>query len=327
MKVNANSIMPAAAIAALLVAPMSSAIADNAYPDSPVSVVVHTTAGGSTDVLARLVFRQLENHTGATFVVENHPGAGGQIGYTRLAHAEPDGYTLGTITTMSIITHELTRSGVTYTYEDNFRPVAQMVLDPSVLVVREDSPYETLEELVEGSQEDGPLSWGGTFLYGAHHVHALLLGEKTGVSYDYVPFDGASESRAALLGGHIDMAAGGFSEFASLADDGEVRILASGGTERWADYPDVPTYSELGYDIVLGSNRGFGVPSGTPDDVVEWLQKNIEEVIETEAFQEEAARLGLAPSLSYMSGDEFHSYLLDLQDLMRSILPEEEMVE
>lgn len=297
------------------------------YPTRPITVVIHATAGGGTDIMGRLLFEHVERRSGKTFVVENHPGAGGQIGFTRVALSPPDGYTIGAITTMSIVTHELTREGVVFRFAESFTPLAQIVLDPSVVVVRADSPLQSLEDLVEAaSARPNTMTWGGTFLYGAHHVHYIMFNEETGAELTYVPFDGVADSRAALLGGHIDVAAGGFSEFASLHDSGDVRILVSAGSRGWDAYPEVPTYRDLGHDIVLGSNRGFVVPAGTPEDRVDWLKEHIEAVVQDEAFLADARTRGIATSLDYMPGAEFREYLIALQDRMREVLPEEAKV-
>lgn len=297
------------------------------YPTRPVTVVIHAGAGGGTDIMGRLLFEHIQRRSGKTFVVENHPGAGGQIGFTRVATSQPDGYTVGAITTMSIVTHELTREGVVYRFAESFTPLAQIVLDPSVVVVRADSPFETLDDLIEAAQaRPNTLTWGGTFLYGAHHVHNILFEEATGAELTYVPFDGAADSRAALLGGHIDVGAGGFSEYTGLVDSGQARILVSAGSRGWDDYPQVPTYRDLGHDIVIGSNRGFVVPAGTPEEHVDWLKAQIEAVVADEAFLADAEERGIAASLDYMPGAEFRDYLLALQDRMREILPEEARV-
>lgn len=311
----------ACAIGAIALSSATAATATG-YPERPVTVIIHAGPGGGMDIAGRLLFRHIEARTGKTFVVENHPGAGGQVGYTRLITAEPDGYTIGAITTMSIVTHELTREGVMYRVAEDFEPLAQIVLDPSVVVVPADSPIRTLDDLVaEARARDGRMTWGGSFLFGAHHVHYILFSEATGAEMTFIPFDGAADTNAAFLGGHIDVAAGGFANFAALIEDGQARVLAMAGTQRWDAYPDVPTYRELGHDIVIGSNRGFAVQSGTPEDRVAWLREQIEAVVHDEAFIAEAHDLGIGPSLSYLPGPDFADLLIRLRDTVDAVLP------
>ena len=298
------------------------------YPERDITVSVHTAPGGGTDTMARVVWKHAERLSGTHFVIENNPGAGGQIGFTKLALAEPDGYFVGAITTLSITTHELTRKGVIYSLKKSFRPIARIVLDPSVVVVRADSPFKTLADLIEAAKKDpGNLTWGGTFLYGAHHVHYIMFERATGAKMQYVPFDGGADSRAALLGGHIDVGSGGISEYAQAVKEGTLRILVVGGGQRYPALPDVPIYKELGYDIQIGSNRGFAVPAGTPEDRAQWLDDLLGKVVKDPEFLEDARKVGVADTISYLPGKEFQEYLFQLQDLMREILPKDKLVQ
>jgi tripartite-type tricarboxylate transporter receptor subunit TctC len=293
------------------------------YPDKNIKVILHVSPGGGTDTMARLVLRYVGEKLGTNFVIENHSGAGGQIGYTTLSMAPPDGYTIGTITTMSIVTHELTREGLSYTLRDNFAPIARVVMDASGIFVPVDSPLKSLDDLILAAKKDpGALSWGGTMLWGAHHIHLALLEKAAGIKLTYVPFDGASESRAALLGGHLDVVAGGGSEFASQVKEGKLRGLALGGPKRSTLLPDVPTYKELGYDVEIGSNRGFAAPAGTPQEYIDILSKAFKEVMEDPVFLADAEKIGIAPTLNYMNAEDFRSYLLNLQENMREMLKE-----
>ncbi|MEJ2058084.1 MAG: tripartite tricarboxylate transporter substrate binding protein [Desulfofustis sp.] len=298
------------------------------YPDKDITVTLHVSPGGGTDTMARTVWKHAERLSGTHFVIENNSGAGGQIGYTKLATSEPDGYTVGAITTLSIVTHELTRKGVIYSLKESFQPIGRVILDPSVVVVRADSPFKTLEDLITAAKEKpGELNWGGTFLYGAHHVHYIMFERATGAKLQYVPFDGAAESRAALLGGHIDVGAGGVSEYVQLVKEGKARILVVGGEQRYPALPDVPVYTELGYDVQIGSNRGFAVPSGTPEERTKWLEDLLAKVMKDPQFLEEAKQVGIADTLAYLPGDKFYTYLKNLQDLMREILPADKLVQ
>lgn len=292
------------------------------FPEKTIHVIVHTSAGGGNDVLARLVFKHASRLSGADFVVENYPGAGGQIGYTKNAMSKPDGYTLGAISTMSIVTHELTRKNIPYKFKTSFSPVAQFVLDPSVVVVRADSPYKNLDDLIADAKANpDKVSWGGTFLYGAHHVHYILFQRATGAKVKYVPFDGGAKTRAALLGGHIDLGVGGISEFESIIKSGDARILVSAGKDKWKTLPDAPTYKELGYDIVIGSNRGFALPADCPEEIFTWYNDLLKKVVHDPEFIKEADAIAIGPSLSYMDGKEFLAYLSNLQNTMAEILP------
>lgn len=293
------------------------------YPEKDIRVIVHVSPGGGTDNMVRLVTRYMGEKLGINFIIENHAGAGGQIGYTALSMAEPDGYTIGTITTMSIVTHELTREGLAYTLRDSFAPIARIVLDPSGSVVLSDSPFQTLEDLIKAAKENpGKINWGGTMLWGTHHVHAALFEKAADIKLNYIPFDGQAESSVAILGGHIDVAASGMTEWLSLIEEGKLRALAVAGPERLKWLPDVPTYKELGYDIEVGSNRGLAAPAGTPKELIEILSNTAREVLQDPEFLEKAEKVGIAPTLSYLDGEDFRAYLLTLQSDIQDFLEE-----
>lgn len=291
------------------------------YPDKNIRVIIHVSPGGGTDTMARLVLRYAGEKLGTKFVIENHKGAGGQIGYTTLSMAKPDGYTIGTITTMSIVTHELTRKNVAYQLSKSFAPIARVVLDPSSSCVLVGSPYKTLGDLVDAAKKNpGKINWGGTMLWGSHHVHMALVEKAAGIKLTYIPFDGAAELNTNILGGHLDVGATGISEFAPLVKQGKLRCLAVGSPKRMSLLPDAPTYKELGYDVEIGSNRGFAAPAGTPQDRIDILSKAIEDALQDPAFIKDARKVGIEPTLSYLNAQDFKTYLLNLQDTMRPML-------
>ncbi len=293
------------------------------YPEKDIRVVVHVSPGGGTDTMIRLVTKYMGEKLGVNFIVEDYSGAGGQIGYTTLAMAEPDGYTIGTITTMSIVTMELTREGIEFSLKDSFAPVARIVYDPSAAVVPVDSSFETMDDLIEHAQ-DNPLkiNVGGTMLWGTHHVHAALLENVTGAQFTYIPFDGVAETRSAILGKHIDVGMSGVTEWLPLIEEGQIRCLAIAGNKRMDILPDVPTYSELGYDFEVGSNRGLAAPAGTPAEYIQILSQTVSEVLEDPEFLEEAERIGITTIINYLDGPEFHDYLINLQGNMEEVLEE-----
>lgn len=291
------------------------------YPDRTITLFNHTSAGGTTGMMAELVAKHMEKRLGVNVVVRYLPGAGGSIAYTALALSPPDGYTMGTTNTMSFVTNEINTEGLAYTLKDSFTPIAQVVFDPSGIVVPVDSPFKNLDDLIKAAKENpGTISWGGTMLGGAHHIHALILEREAGIKLNYIPFDGLSEIKTAILGGHIDVGASGMSGWTELINEGKLRCLAFAGINRIALLPDVPTYTELGYAVQTGSNRGYSVASGTPKEIVDLLTNTIKEVLESPEFLAEAETLGMAHTLDYLSGTDYHAYLLKLQVNMREFL-------
>ncbi len=290
------------------------------YPEKDIKVIVHVSPGGGTDLMARIVVKHLGKKLGKNFIVENQTGAGGQVGWTALSMAKPDGYTIGT-SSWSIATHELTRKKVPYKLRDSFTPIARVVLDPSGAFVLPTSPYKTLADLVAAAKKNpGKINWGGTFLWGAHHVHLLMLQKAAGIKLTYVPFDGVAESRTSLLGGHVDVGSSGASEYAELVKQGKLRGLAIAAPKRMANLPDVPTYKELGYKLQIGSDRGFIAPAGTPKECIQILSKGIGNVLADPEFLAEAKKVGIAPTLFYLNAEEFKEDLLERQGIMRETL-------
>jgi tripartite-type tricarboxylate transporter receptor subunit TctC len=291
------------------------------YPEKNIRVIMHTPPGGGIGAMARLVLRYAREKLDTRFIIENHKGAGGQIGYTMLSMAKPDGYTIGTISTMSFVSHELIRKGVKYTLHDSFIPIARIVQMPSCLSVLVDSPYKSLNDLIKDAKESpGKVSWGGTMKWGTHHVHMAMLEMATNVKMTYVPFDGISETRTYLLGGHLDVAAGGLAVYAPLVEQGKLRILAVGSAERSSLLPDAPTYKELGYDIEISSDRCFAAPAGTPKEYIDILSNAFKEVMEEPAFLEDAKKIGIYNVLEYMNSADLRNYLLNLQNTMREMV-------
>jgi len=291
------------------------------YPEKDIKVIVHVSPGGGTDTMIRLVTRYMGEKLGVNFIVEDHSGAGGQIGYTALSMAEPDGYTIGSITTMSILTMELTREGVAFTLKDSFEPIARLVLDPSVCVVPANSPYQTLEDLIQAAKENpGKINWGGTMLYGTHHIHAVLLEKEAEVKLNYIPYDGFSELLPSILGEQIDSAASGMTEWLPQIKEGKLRALAFAGPSRTEWLPGVPTYKELGYEVAVGSNRGLAAPAGTPTEYIKILSDTVKEVLQDPEFLKDAEKIGIVSILGYLDGEKFKDYLLTLQDNTQEIL-------
>ena len=291
------------------------------YPEKDIKVIVHVSPGGGTDTMIRLVTKYMGEKLGVNFIVEDHSGAGGQIGYTALSMAEPDGYTIGSCTTMSFVTHELTREGLAYNLKESFDPVARIELDPSVCVVPANSPYKTLDDLIQAAKENpGKINWGGTMLYGTHHIHAILLEEEAGVKFNYIPYDGFSELLPSILGEQIDVAASGMTEWLPQIKEGKLRALAFAGPVRLEWLPGVATYKELGYKVAVGSNRGLSAPASTPAEYLDVLSNAVKEVLEDPEFLKDAEKIGIVPILSYLDGKPFKEYLLTLQDNMREVL-------
>ena len=307
-------------LAATLAASMMMAGAAQAqgYPERDITVIVGYSAGGGTDVMARTVAPFLEKYLGndVSVVVENKPGAGGELGFTAIATAEPDGYTIGMLNIPSFINPIIERDP-DYTIA-SFEPVANIVSDATTLVVRADSQFETLDDFIAYVKENpGAMPVGNSSLGGATHTSFLRFLNPNELEVTHVPFPGAAPSRTAVLGGHVAASVMGIGEAAPYVRDGQLRALATMRADRWDQLPDVPTFKELGYNVVAGSDRGLGAPAGIPDEAESALVAAIEKMMNDEEFIEAAEKQDLP--LNYMPPEEYGAHMQSTKDEMQAI--------
>lgn len=296
----------AAAAAVALILPAGVALAE--YPTRPITMIVAFSAGGGTDIAARTLVPYIEEHLGdgASIVVVNRPGAGGEVGFTELAQAEPDGYTIGFINTPNLVSIPIERNA-RYSLDD-IQPVANIVYDPGAFSVLADSDIRTLDDLIAFAEENpGQATYGTTGIGSDDHLAALQFEQMTGVTLRHIPFGGQADVRAAALGGHIMIANMNISEAIPDINEDTLHPLGQMAEERWEGAPDVPTFREQGFDIVTGSHRGIGVPAGVPEDVVSRLQDAIKAALEDPRFQERAAQQQLP--LHFMDAEELEATL------------------
>ena len=289
-------------LAALMLVSLSATPALAEYPEKPIEIVVGYSAGGGTDVMARTVAQFLEKELGegAAVVVKNMPGAGGQIGFTEVASADPDGYTLGTFNLPAALALTYDRDA---DYDvDSFTYLANFVQDPNTIVVSATSDFQTLDDLIAAAKQDpGAITVGLSSLGGNDHFAANMMEQAAGVEFTLVPFKGASMAQTAIMGGHVAAGTMTLSQTTSFPD--ELRVLAILDDERSTFRPDVPTASEQGYDIEMSSLRGIVGPAGLSPDVTERLLQALSAVNDNAEFQSMMAEQG--NPLAFVAGDAF----------------------
>lgn len=278
----------------------------NGYPTKPVEVIVAYAAGGGTDVGARLLLSEAEKILGQPMVVLNIEGAGGEIGFTELAMADPDGYTIGFINLPTFVSLPMDRE-TQYKVED-VRPIVNHVFDPGVLVVRSNSEWQTFDDFLAYALENpGTIAISNNGAGASNHIGAAHLEYEAGIEVIHAPFDGTTNMLAALRGSHVDATVAKISEVADLVNAGELRLLASYTEERIADFSDVPTLGEYGYEILFGSARALVAPAGVPDDIIDYLVELFKEAIESDAHLEKAKDANLP--IMYMGPEELKAYM------------------
>ncbi len=259
------------------------ALAQEAYPERPLMMMVSYGAGGATDFQARIVTMTAGNEDalGMPIAIINKPGAGGRVGWNWFAtQAEADGYTLGAYNIPHFIAQSI-EGGVEYSAE-SFEPIANWGADPAVFVVGADSAFNSMEDVVGYAKENpGKLTFSGAGLFVGHHIAALQLEKAAGVKLAYIPNNkGGAGAMKAVIAGEVLGGVNNLSDAFRAQEAGNVKILGVFDLERNAFLPDVPTMQEQGFDIDNASVnfRGVMVPKGTPQPIIDKLAATVPEM-------------------------------------------------
>ena len=264
----------AACVAALTLG--TPAWGQDAYPAKPIALVVPFPPGGVADIVARPVADAMGRYLGVPVVIENKAGAGGGIGMGFVAKARPDGYTLLlALSSISILPEADKITGRAPMYQLNqFVPIARVTADPTVLAVRAESPWKTLNEFIaDARMRPGAISYGSSGNYGTMHMPMEMFAASAGLKLLHVPYTGAGPAVIALLGGNVDAVASGPSTVIQHVKAGKLRVLASWGERRLLSLPDVPTLTESGFNAVFFQWTALFAPAGTPEPAVARLRE------------------------------------------------------
>ena len=267
-------------------APESEALEDTAWtPDGPITLIVPFGAGGQTDLVSRAIAQAVEEVTGWTIVVENMAGSGGMVGAAEVVAADPDGMTW-LASSIGLVTNPLVGTapeGVTYQSLEN---IAMVCSNPGCITVGADSPYQTIEELIEAAKtalEAVSIANGGAG--GSYHLMALSIQEKAGCEFLHVPYsDGTSAAVVAAVGGHNDAVVSSPGEVSPQLAAGQVRILAVASDERYSACPDVPTFKECGIDVSMATFAAISLPKGTPENICAAVEDAVLRAAEQSSF-------------------------------------------
>lgn len=279
------------------------------YPDHAIKMIVPFPPGGVTDTVARPIADAMSRNLGQPVVIENKVGAGGAIGAGEAARAKPDGYTIMLmLSSISILPEADKILGRKAAYETSqFKPIARITADPTVLVVRADSPWKTAKEFVEAAKkEPGKINYGSSGIYGSMHVPMAMLESAAGIKLTHVPYTGAGPAVAALLGGQVQAISTGPSSIVQHIKAGKVRALAHWGDKPLATLPDVPSLQSLGYDAKFVQWSGIFVPADVPAEVIKTLRASAKSVANDPDIQ--AKVLAAGSPIEYMDAPEFQKY-------------------
>jgi tripartite-type tricarboxylate transporter receptor subunit TctC len=270
---------------------------DASYPDRPVRLVVPFPAGSATDIISRIMAQKFSTKLGQQFVVENRPGASGNLGADVVAKSAPDGYAMGLITAS---THGVTPAlGTKLPYDtiNDFKPVSMIGAAPYVLVLYPGIPAKSVAELVAlAKTKPGKLNYGSAGLASLAHLAAALFANDADIELTHVPYKSSAQSSIDIITGRLDM------QFATVGPtlenirDGKLRALATTGKNRVSSLPDVPTMMEAGvkdYDVALW--LAYVMPAGTPDTIVAKLNRTMSDILREADVVENLQKQGFDP--------------------------------
>ncbi len=287
-----------------------SAVAQDAYPSRAITMVVPFPPGGVADTVGRPIADAMSRALKQSVVVENRAGAGGGIGFSHVAKAKPDGYTvLMALSSVSVIPEADRILGKAPSYELNqLKPIARITADPTVLVVRSETPWKTYKDFVADMRKNPTkFNYGSSGNYGTMHVPMEQLKAAEKFSITHIPYTGAGPAVIGLLGGQVDALATGPASIVSHIKSGKVRALAHWGEGRLAALPDVPSFKELGIPAEFAQWSGIFVPAGTPDDVVAKLRDAARQAANDEKVKQIISNSG--SPIQFLDASDFQRYV------------------
>jgi tripartite-type tricarboxylate transporter receptor subunit TctC len=283
---------------ALALSLAGAAVAQSAYPSRTVSLMVGFAPGGGTDTAARIVAKKLAEVLGQSVVVENRPGAGGNIAHELLAKAAPDGHSLllGSVGSLAVAPHIVAKLG--YDPLRDFAPITMAVAFPNVLVVNASVPAQTLADFVKlANSKPGAINYGSSGIGGAGHLAGELFRMMAKVSIVHVPYKGGAPAMTDLLGGQIAAIFATPVTAGPHVKSGKLRALATTGARRALAMPDVPTVAESGYPGYEATNwYGFIAPAKTQREVVERLNRELVAILSNAEIREQLLSHGMEPA-------------------------------
>ena len=298
------------ALTGLLFALFATALsAQDAYPSRPITMIVPFPPGGVADIVGRPLAAAMEKTLRQPVVVVNRTGAGGAVGMAAVAKSAPDGYTiLMALSSISIFPVSDRINGKAPAYEmSDFAPIALITADPTVLVVRTDSPWRTLKEFVATAKAyPGTVNYSSSGVYGTLHVAMEIFANSAGIKLFHVPYQGGGPAVTALLGGQVHALASGPAAAVGQIKGGKMRALASWSTKRLDLLPEIPTFKELGYDAEFYIWSGVLAPASTPLPAVNRLREAVREAANSAEFRGVMDKV--STPVSYLDAPEFKKY-------------------
>ena len=287
------------------------------YPDKPITVIVPFSVGGGLDLTARSLEKLAPKYLGQPLVIINKPGGSGVIGWNELSGANPDGYTIG-ITDSNILLQPL-YGATKYNYVTALDPIAQVSSLPMIMAVQTHQPWQTSDELIQyAKMHPKQLKFGHGGMGSFQHLIGEMFGQAAGINIEQVPFNGAGEVTAALLGRHVDLIFVNPMVVKEHVKNGTIRVLAVTSEQRMIDpvFAQVPTFKEQGLDIALNNWFGVAAPKEMPAEVKNKLTEGFKAIVNDPEFIQNIKNAGLQADYLGTKGSE-EKWLSDNQKLIK----------
>lgn len=312
----------AAAVATMATAPALAQTA--AYPSKPIRIVVPFPAGGTSDVLARLIGQKLGDKLGQPVVVENKAGNAGNLGADYVAKSPADGHTF-VLMDVGNLTISPALYKLPFDVQRDFVPVAMVGYSPHLLVASTKVPVNNIADLVKYAKANpGKLNFAAAAGMGsATHIAGVQFARRNGIQWNYVPYKGGAQAMTDLLGGHMDVTFNGMVATYPHVKSGKLKLLAVSSAKRWDELPDTPAVSESVPQFLTGSWQGLLAPAGTPKAVVDLIHAEVQRITALPDVKERLQALGAEPSK--MTPAEFAAWIKAELPEMAKVVREEKI--
>ena len=297
-------------LAALLLSSAFSAIAQSSWPTRSITMIVPFPPGGLADLVARPVAEAMSRELGQPVVIENKAGAGGGIGMSLVAKSKPDGYTMVmALSSLTVLPEADVVLGRTPMFGLNdLRPVARYTADPTVLAVRAESPWKSVQEFVDDARKrPGAINYGSSGNYGTMHVPMEILAQASGSKLTHIPFTGAGPAVVALLGGQIDAVSTGPATVLQHVKAGKLRVLGHWGNGKLASMPEVTSLKDAGFNAEYAQWSGLFIPSATPEPVAQRIRAAARAAAQDAKVRE--VILGAGSPVQFQDSPDFEKYV------------------
>ena len=302
----------------------TTAHAQSSYPNKPIKIIVPFPAGGTSDVLARMIGVKITESWGQPVVVENRPGLSGNLGADAVAKSAPDGYTLALMDIGNLVISPALYK-LPFNVQNDFAPVAMVAYSPHLLVVSSQVPANTTAELVAYAKaQKGKMNFAAAAGMGsATHLAGVVFAKRSGIDWGYVPYKGGAQAMTDLIGAQVDVTFNGMVATYPHVKSGKIKLLAVSSEKRNAQLPDVPTVAETLPGFLTGSWQGLLAPAGTPKAIIDKLNAEVIRITALPDIKERLTTLGAEPY--QMSAQELSQWMKKEIPAMAKIVKDEKI--